>query len=285
MRPLDRVIYKGPSAQVGSFTCAVSDPRFRDSGPTENHLVVFPRSGVWIRHAGSRAFVADPHIVTIYNRGQEYTRGSLSAEGDRCDWFAVTPEVAREIAREFVSRTDDSPERPFVREFVPCTSSLYLRQRRLYLRLRRGDIDALEAEESIIGLVAEVIASAHGGRRWRRKPNVTHEAHRDLVERARAQIVSRIARHDSVSALAARLGSSPFHLCRVFRSETGMTLHDYRLELRLRVLLERLAEPRAQLSRIAMELGFSSHSHLTATLRHRVGTTPSALRRALFEQT
>lgn len=96
MRPLDRVIFKGPAAQVGSFTCAVNDPRFRDSGPTENHIVVFPRSGVWICHAGSRAFVADPHVVTIYNRGQEYTRGSLSAEGDRCDWFAVAPDVALE---------------------------------------------------------------------------------------------------------------------------------------------------------------------------------------------
>ncbi len=283
IRPLDRVIYKGPAAQVGSFTCAVNDPRFRDSGPTENHVVVFPRSGVWIRHAGSRAFVADPHIVTIYNRGQEYTRGSLSAEGDRCDWFAVAPEVALEIARECNRRFDDSPERPFAREFAACTSSLYLRQRRLYLRLRRGDIDALEAEESIIRLVANVIASAHGARRWRRTPNVTRDAHRDLVERARAQIVAQIARHDSVSSLASRLGTSPFHLCRVFRSGTGMTLHEYRLELRLRMLLERLAEPHAQLSRIAMELGFSSHSHLTATVRHRGGTTPSALRRALAE--
>lgn len=60
-----------------------------------------------------------------------------------------------------------------------------------------------------------------------------------------------------------------------------MTLHEYRLELRLRVLLERLAEPNAQLSRIAMELGFSSHSHLTATLRRRGGMTPSALRQLL----
>ncbi len=281
MRPLDRVIYKGAVAQVGSFSCAVNDPRFHDSGPTENHLVVFPRSGVWIRHAGSRAFVADPHIVTIYNRGQEYTRGSLSSEGDRCDWFAVAPEVALEIARGFDTRAGDSPERPFAREFAVCTASLYLRQRRLYLCLRRGDVDALEAEERIIRLVADVIASAHGTRRWRKTPNETREAHRDLVERARAQIVSQIARHDSVSSLASRLGTSPFHLCRVFRAGTGMTLHEYRLELRLRMLLERLAEPHAQLSRIAMELGFSSHSHLTGTLRLRAGTTPSALRHAL----
>ena len=285
MRPLDRVIYKGTAAQAGSFTCAVHDPRFRDSGPTENHIVVFPRSGVWIRHAGSRAFVADPHVVTIYNRGQEYTRGSLSAEGDRSDWFAVAPEVALEIAREFNRRCDDSPERPFAREFARCPSSVYLRQRRLYLRLRRSGIDALEAEESIIGLVADVIASAHGARRRIKEPNAPLESHRDLVERARAQIVSHIARHDSVSSLAAHLGTSPFHLCRVFSAGTGMTLHEYRLELRLRVLLERLSDPHAQLSRIAIELGFSSHSHLTATLRGRAGVTPSALRGILTRET
>jgi AraC-like DNA-binding protein len=281
--PLDRVIYKGPTAQVGSFACAVNDPRFRDSGPTENHIVVFPRSGVWIHHAGSRAFVADPHVVTIYNRGQEYTRGSLSAEGDRSDWFAVAPEVAFEIARAFNVRCDDYPERPFAREFAECTSGLYLRQRRLFLRLRRGDVDALEAEERIISLVADVIASAHDDRRRRRKPNAIREAHLDLVERARAQIVAHVTRHDSVSSIAARLGTSPFHLCRVFRAGAGQTLHDYRLELRLRMLLERLAEPIAPISRVAMELGFSSHSHLTATLRHRLGTTPSALRHALAE--
>jgi AraC-like DNA-binding protein len=281
--PLDRVIYKGPAAQVGSFSCAVNDPRFRDSGPTENHIVVFPRSGVWIRHAGSRAFVADPHVVTIYNRGQEYTRSSLSAEGDRSDWFAVAPDVALEIAREFNERCGDSPERPFSREFAGCPSALYLRQRRLYLRLRRGDVDALEAEESIISLVAEVIANAHGDRRCGATPNVTREAQRDLVERTRASIVAQIARHDSVSSLATRLGTSPFHLCRVFRAGTGMTLHEYRLELRLRMLLERLAEPRAHVGRIAIDLGFSSHSHLTATVRHRGGMTPSALRRALAE--
>ena len=281
MRPLDHVIYEGTAALAGSFACGVNDPRFHNSGPTENHLVVFPRSGVWIRHAGSRAFVADPHVVTIYNRGQEYTRGSLSAEGDRCDWFAVSPDVALEIARAFNTCSDGSPERAFAREFTACSASLYLRQRRLYLRLRRGDIDAFEAEEAIINLVASVIAGAHNAGSAKAVPNESRKAHQDLVQHARALIVADVARHDSVSSLASRLGTSPFHLCRVFRAVVGMTLHEYRLELRLRMLLERLSEPQARLSRIAMELGFSSHSHLTATLRRRAGVTPSALRRAL----
>jgi AraC family transcriptional regulator len=280
MRPLDRVIYKAATVQVGSFTCPTSDPRFRDSGPTENDIVVFPRNGVWIRHAGSRAFVADPQVVTIYNRGQEYTRELLSPDGDRCDWFAVAPAIAAEIARAYDERVGDSPL-PFTSEFSACSPDLYLRQRRLFLRLERGCVDALEAEEAVIAVVAEVIARSNGVRSWSLVHDRHVEARRDLVERARAEIVANVARHDSVATLARRLGTSPFHLCRVFRSVTGITLHGYRLELRQRMLLERLAEPNADLSRIAMELGFSSHSHLSATLRQRSGMTPSALRRLL----
>ena len=208
---------------------------------------------MWIRHAGSRAFVADPNVVTIYNRGREYTRESVSTDGDRCDWFAVRPDVAAEIGAAYNSGAD-IPERPFAREFAPCSPDLYLRQRRLFLRLQRERVDPLEAEEEIIRIVAEVIARAHGARGAPASKRAL-ATRRDLVERARAQINANIAEQVTVVQLAARLATSPFHLCRVFRAGTGLTLHAYRLELRQRLLLERLAEPGASLSRIALELG------------------------------
>jgi AraC-like DNA-binding protein len=279
MRPLDHVIFQSPTVQVGAFTCAANDPRFRDSGPTQNQLVVFPRSAVWIKHAGSRAFVADARLATIYNRGPEYTRGSLSPEGDRCDWFAVVPEVALDIARAFDRRADDDPARPFRHQFGACSSELYLRQRRLFLRLSRGGVDPLEAEQAVLEVIASSLAEASGkrvsqGSGTRRGD----EARRDLVERARAAIARGVTDRLTVATLARDLGTSAFHLCRVFRAGTGMTLHEYRLELRLRMLLDRLTTTSPELSRIALELGFASHSHMSALLRRRTGWTPSALR-------
>jgi AraC family transcriptional regulator len=282
MRPLDRVLFRSATVQVGAFTCATRDPRFRDSGPTENHIVVFPRNGVWIRHAGSRAFVADPQVATIYNRGQEYTREPISSDGDRCDWFAVAPCVALEIARACDARAGDDPDRPFRHEFVACAAELYWRQRALFHRVERGDIDAFEAEESAIGIVANAVAAAAGVRRAARPSRGVADAHRDLAERARADIVAHVAERSTLSEMASRLGASAFHLCRVFRRQTGSSLHEYRTDLRHRLVLERLAEPRVNLSRLAAEFGFSSHSHLTAALRRRTGSTPSALRRVLL---
>ena len=99
--------------------------------------------------------------------------------------------------------------------------------------------------------------------------------------RAKAVLARDLACSMSLAALARELGTSPYHLCRVFRQRAGTTLHSYRLDLRVRTALERLARPGADLSQLALELGFSSHSHFTAVLRQRLGVPPSAARRWL----
>ena len=271
---IDRTVFSTASVTVGAFRCPLNYPSFRDTGPTERHLVVFPRSGVWIRHAGSRAFAADPRVVTIYNAGQEYTRAPMHPDGDRCDWFALSPDLAREAAGV------DS-DRPFRFEFTESDQRLYCRQRILFDRLDAGGCDPLEAEEEVLGIVTAVLrrASLHATRHGR--PSTRH---RDLADHARAELVRTATATVSLGELAARVGASPWHLCRVFRAVTGSSLHAFRMDLRLRVALERLEDPRADLSRMAFELGFSSHSHFTSAMRSRLGRTPSAFRRMLSSQ-
>ena len=279
MQPLDRIVFETDLVLAGSFSCPAHDCRFRDSGPTDNALVVFPRTAVRLRYAGSREFVADPTISTIYNRGQEYTRGVLSADGDRCEWFAVSPAVALEIAAALDPHAYDRPERPFAREWTAVDSRLYLAQRTLFSRLARGGVDPLEAEQSIIEIVGAVLKRAYATPRTANRPRAD-EAHRDLVQRARAILLATANDRVTLTMLSSRLGVSEFHLCRVFREQTGMTLHDYRTELRLRKALEMLPKSNS-LSRVALELGFSSHSHFTDTVRRRFGRTPLAIRRSL----
>jgi hypothetical protein len=44
---------------------------------------------VVIQHRDGQPFIADPTVVTLYNRQQTYERRALSPDGDRCDWFAI----------------------------------------------------------------------------------------------------------------------------------------------------------------------------------------------------
>lgn len=103
----------------------------------------------------------------------------------------------------------------------------------------------------------------------------------DAVEAARDLIARRYRDNLSLSDIARAVSSSVFHLSRLFHARTGFSLHAYRNQLRLRGALARLAERDADLTNIALDLGFSSHSHFTDIFRRTFGRTPSAVRRSL----
>jgi AraC-like DNA-binding protein len=79
--------------------------------------------------------------------------------------------------------------------------------------------------------------------------------------------------------VGAAVSTSPFNFARIFQQQTGLPIHRYLTLLRLRAALERIADPRIDLTRIALDLGFSSHSHFTDVFRREFGETPSAIRR------
>jgi AraC-like DNA-binding protein len=81
-----------------------------------------------------------------------------------------------------------------------------------------------------------------------------------------------------LAELGRRSGYSVFHLCRIFRERSGLTLHAWQDRLRLLTALEQVAEPGSELGEVALDLGYSSHSHFTTTFRRAFGLTPSAFR-------
>jgi AraC family transcriptional regulator len=84
----------------------------------------------------------------------------------------------------------------------------------------------------------------------------------------------------SLEALAKETGYSPTHFSRMFRAATGHTPHNYVVRLRVERARQLLAHPSLSLSEIALECGFSSHSHMTRIFHELVGTTPSRYRRS-----
>jgi AraC-like DNA-binding protein len=265
---LSRILYRGV-ATIGSFRCAPDDPRFRDSGPTGGHLLVFPREPVVIQHAGRAPVIADRARVMVYNQHQHYTRAAISPAGDRCEWFRFEAESILEARRDVAP--GDRIERPFG-ELVHTRvdRALYLLARRAIAHTR-GPIDPMWLDEACLALLDRALHRAYDAR-----PRVPSAAHRELADAARREIARAFTGAWSLTELAASLGVSPFHLARVFRAVTGHTIHGYRTELRLRAAVERIldGEPLAPL---AFELGFSSHSHFTQAFRAAFEVAPSKI--------
>ena len=83
----------------------------------------------------------------------------------------------------------------------------------------------------------------------------------------------------NVARLAEVANLSPFHLCHVFREAVGTSIYDYVLHERLAQTLDAVLDCGEISPTIALDAGFTSHSHFTARFRAFFGCTPGALRR------
>ena len=273
---IDRIVFQTSAIQVGAFRCPVGHPSFTDSGPIRNHCFVFPRTPVIIRHRDDRPFAADATLVTLYNQGQEYQRAAVSADGDRCDWYAVAPPVIRDALADLDPGAANDGRRPIRFTFARAGARTYLQQRRLFLYVSRERApDPMYVEEQVFDLLDQVLAGAY---RRSASPVGARSSGADLARDCCQLLGRRFAEPLTLSEIAAALDVSPFHLCRTFRRVTGATLHAYRNQLRLRTALEQLESGGADLTGLALDLGYSSHSHFTSSFRILFGVPPSAVR-------
>ena len=97
------------------------------------------------------------------------------------------------------------------------------------------------------------------------------------VRRAKALLHDYPEGRLSLSQIASDLGVTPIYLTQCFKRSEGMPLYQYQTLLRLCRALERLPD-RRDITDLAFELGFSSHSHFSAVFRSQLGTTPSQYR-------
>lgn len=271
----DKIVFETDVVRVGAFRAHPDHPSFQDSGPARNFCFVFPRTAVQIQHEHERAFVANPNVVTFYNRHQAYQRSTISESGDQCDWFGVDGSVVRDIVRRFDPSVDDRPEKPFRLARTFTDAPTYLWQRRLFQRVMTlAPADKLAVEEQVVLLLERVLESAY---EWRERPQ-SSRPRRDAIHHVEVLLSDGAGNNLGLPELAARAELSVYHLCRTFRAATGRTLHQYRNQFRVRTSLEKICERPGRLVDLAVELGFSSHSHFTNLFRREFGHTPSAAR-------
>ena len=133
-----------------------------------------------------------------------------------------------------------------------------------------GDYAALASIFQIL-LDGAVFPEKAGRRaRW---PDATPAA------RARRFLDACYEKPPGLAEVAARAGLSPRQLQRFFKAETGTTVTEYILFLRMRQARHMLMETGLRVQEIADRLGFSSPYHFSAAFRRHNGMSPTAFRR------
>jgi AraC family transcriptional regulator len=94
-------------------------------------------------------------------------------------------------------------------------------------------------------------------------------------------IESRLGGDLSLEILARESGYSRAHFARSFHATTGMTVHRYVLERRVRRAQYLLGIKGNSLTAVAATCGFASQSHMSFVFRRELGVTPAEFRRSL----
>jgi len=109
-------------------------------------------------------------------------------------------------------------------------------------------------------------------------------AHFSRLQAVLNHIHNNLAGDLSAASLAARAGVSLAHFCRIFGDAMGVPPHRYVLAARLDLARKLLTQSSMPISRVAVECGFSSQSHLTAGFRSAHSTTPGQYRKHLLQR-
>jgi AraC-like DNA-binding protein len=277
-------LYDSPLVGVRDYCCRADRGGPTDEEHSSRNDIVLMRHGAFGKHFGRRSVTADVNQAVFFSKGSTYRVSHPADCGDRGTVFVLAPRVLNDIIRELDPTIDDRPERPFPFVTGPCADSVFWRHHELVRRLENAESDPLEplwVDGTALQLLADVLEAAfarHGLPRKRRRSG-TDADHADRAEAAKSYLAGRLGERITLDDVARAVHASPFHLARVFQQRTGMPIHRYLTRLRLRASLERLADGTADLTALALELGFSSHSHFTDVFRREFGRTPSAVRR------
>ena len=209
--------------------------------------------------------VTGPDVVRFHEAG-DLIRSRVD-DTLQSTWVVLSSAFVEDVAADTPAwRTPFS--RPFTRPPLPVLAELHR-----FLRAASACTDALWAQEELTVLLPKLLTA--GGE----TPSVrSRRGINKLAQSADELLGAEFAEIGSLAELARRLDVSGSYLTRAYRAATGGTLHARVTRLRLSHALARLAEGAKDITALALELGYASHSHFSAEFKRYIGQSPSAFR-------
>jgi AraC-like DNA-binding protein len=274
LAPVETLLFRSDLVKVGTFECEVDDPCFRVSEPLDNDVFVLPRRPVWFRRNDDDYRFVEPGAILLHRAGSRLERRRTANTGERTYWFGVHPDVFVDALERHNLSTED------MGGALIADLQFHHRLAVLLNQIECDPIDRMAVEEEVLALFFIICERRADQETISKKArSATALRQRRLVDRARAFLDAHLSETVGLETVAHDAGTSLYHLCRVFREQTGLTMHAYRTRQRLGYALDRLVSGSdGDLTNLALDLGFSSHSHLSRAFQKQMGVPPSAIR-------
>jgi AraC family transcriptional regulator len=262
-------LFASPLLELADVRCRGTCRHRSAEECTHAAQLILPYRGTFVRHLGAKAMLADANQVLFFGAGQPHQVSHPVEGGDASLVLTLAPATLAALAD--TGGVDAQGER-FRRDRRTLTPQAQLRRACVAARLARGEAGELEAEVRLLELARDALLESPPPRRAPTRATL------QLVERVKLRLAQADGQRLSLARIGADVGASPVYLTQVFRDLEGVPLYRYQAQLRLAQALERLPGC-DDLSALALELGFASHSQFATRFRAAYGLTPSQWRR------
>jgi AraC family transcriptional regulator len=268
-------LLKTPTVAMHDVCCQGSRREQSAEECTATTHVVFPYRGVYVRHLGQDQAVAEANQVLFFNTAEGYRVSHPVPGGDASLTLVIDESQLRELAPRTLLR--DGARLAFRQQRLRIDARAQLLVALLRHSLRENIAESLEAESLALTLVQRALG-----------PRTAHTAgasvgRQRLVDRVKLVLSSNVSRRWTLAEIAAEVRGSPVYLTQVFQQVEGLPLYRYQLRLRLARALDLLGQY-DDLTALSLDLGFSSHSHFSASFRQMYGRSPSEFRHSALHR-
>lgn len=271
------LLYESRDIAVGVFHLQADHADFNSAGPIDTPTMVFPITPTIIKQENRQKFLSQPNCVNFYDGQRSYSREAKDERGDVCHWLEFSPGlIAQALSTDIAPLDADAINLDF--DHLNCDSKTYRKQWQFITLLQQGKLNAEAAEEVALQLLDETLQRGFGNNKYTQMQHKKqrHNYH-DITLLAQEEIINHLFDHLTVDTLAHKIGVSPFHLCRIFKLIHGWSIHQFQNHIKVKYAMEQLGHTR-DIARLAVDLGFSSHSHFSTVFARLTGITPTRFR-------
>ena len=273
-----RTLFESDTLQIGWFAARPVSDACGDVERQRLNAVVLPFRGVFSKHdSPGRHVVGTPSHAVFIASDTPYRISFPGGIGDR----ALILRFDEALAPERLNTCGSSEQSALASHGLLPANAMMLRNL-LWVQLEKGEADDFEIEALGLDLLNVSLKSMRTDSLPLRRAALARRTR--ALERVKEAVAIAPADKWNIGKLAKVANLSPFHLCHVFRQMVGTSIYDYVLHERLAYSLDAVLDCGDDLTAIALDAGFASHSHFTARFRSFFGCTPAALRRLATAQ-
>jgi AraC family transcriptional regulator len=250
-------LYRGEDFSVDDWVCDGCDTASNRTEMKPRMEVVFVRRGMFVAESREGSVPLTPNEIWVHPPHLPY-RVRHPHGRDECTVITLSPAL------------EDCYGFRATKHHRFAAAKTFGVQHRLWSVLSTSREGDLRVDESVLSILDAALQPLHDGE--------VNDRQRRIVRRVQQLLASRFSEKLSLRAIARAAEVSPYHLSRIFRRATGSSLHAYQTSLRLREALRRLSDGEQDLTGLALDLGFSDHSHFTNSFRRHFGGAPSKFR-------